>query len=112
MSFEQAISQFQPIKAGELSALLTSGQSVVAFIGRVTCPYCQRFAPKLAQAQEATGRLVYFVDSRQTDDPALQTLRAQYDVVTVPGLLIAKEGQVEVFCDSGLSVETLKELLA
>lgn len=112
MSFEQALSQFEATSAGQLASLISSGQEVIAFVGRATCPYCQRFAPKLVTAQAETGAQIYFVDSSRLDDPELQPLRAAHQIVTVPGLLVAKSGQVKVVCDSSLTVDEIKAFMA
>lgn len=112
MSFEQAIAHFQTSTAQEVEDLILSGQKVIAFIGRSTCPYCQRFAPKLAQVQAETGATIYFVDSSHVADPALQDLRAKYNVATVPGLLVAEATAVKVVCDSSLPVEDIKAFIA
>lgn len=112
MSFEQALSRFEATRAAHVASLIDSGQKVIAFVGRATCPYCQRFAPKLATAQAETGAKVYFVDSSRFDDSELQDLRARHQIVTVPGLLVAKSGQVKVVCDSSLTVEDIKVFIA
>lgn len=112
MSFEHAVSHFQATSAQELETLIQTGQKVIAFIGRPTCPYCQRFAPKLAQVQAETGAKIYFVDSSNVADTALQDLRGKYNVVTVPGLLVAEQTQVKVVCDSSLPVEAIADFIA
>lgn len=111
MSFTKAISQFNIVSAHELDHLIRSGQPLAAFIGRETCPYCQRFAPKLAEAQAATGARVYFVDSSNASDPALQAFRDKFSVVTVPGLVVSDGQSVKVVCDSSLPVEEIKALI-
>lgn len=112
MSFQQAIKHFQVSKAGEIEELIQSGQKVIAFIGRSTCPYCNIFAPKLAEVQAETGAAVYFVDSSRLFDTALQELRNKYGIVTVPGLLVADKTEVKVVCDSSISEEVIKEFIA
>lgn len=112
MSFEQALTHFEATTAQNLTKLIASGDKIVAFIGRSTCPYCQRFAPKLAQVQAETGAKIYFVDSSNVADQALADLRAKYSVKTVPGLLVAKDGQVEVVCDSSLPVDAITDFIA
>lgn len=112
MSFEQALTHFESTTAQNLSKLIASGDKVIAFIGRATCPYCQRFAPKLAQVQAETSAKIYFVDSSNAADQALADLRATHGVKTVPGLLVAKDGQVDVVCDSSLPVDAITAVIA
>lgn len=107
-TFQEAIQDFTPILAKDLKDLLATQQDVVVFIGRETCPYCQRFAPKLSRVAKEKGVKVYFLHSQNPVDLAeTQALRDAYGVKTVPGLLVAKAGQVKVVCDSSLSEEAI-----
>lgn len=112
MSFEQALTHFESTTAQNLAKLIASGQKTIAFVGRATCPYCQRFAPKLAQVQAETDAKVYFVDSSNAADQALIDLRASHGIKTVPGLLVAEGGQVSVVCDSSLPVDAIAAFIA
>lgn len=111
MTFDQAIANFVLKTAKEVIQMIESGDDVIAFIGRETCPYCQRFAPKLAQVQVETGAEIYFVDSTSVDDPDLSNLRSSYSILTVPGLLVATDSQARVVCDSSLSLDAIKAFM-
>lgn len=112
MSFEQAIAAFEPVSAQSLENLIATGEKIIAFVGRSTCPYCQRFAPKLATVQAEMGAKIYFLDSSRLNDKALQEFRAKHHIVTVPGLLVADGQTVKVVCDSSLPVEEIKAFIA
>lgn len=106
-------SAFTPVLAAQAEQAIQSGEKVVLFIGRSSCPYCQRFEPKLTQVAKATGMTVYYLNSElSTDLSDVQALRAQYGVPTVPGLLVAEGGQVKVVCDSSLSEEAITQFIS
>ncbi|HFR3675519.1 TPA: thiol reductase thioredoxin [Streptococcus suis] len=79
MNFQDYIQDFTSVTVEQAQNLLAAKEGAVLFIGRATCPYCNRFAPKL------------------------QTLRDHYQVPTVPGLLVAKPTGVQVRCDSSMT---------
>lgn len=112
MLFSEAIAPFKPILAGQAQAKIDQDTKVILFIGRASCPYCQRFAPKLNRVAVANGLTVYFVNSEQPADLAdVKTLRDRYHVPTVPGLLVAENGHVKVVCDSSLSEEAILDFI-
>ncbi|EHI70918.1 hypothetical protein ACVRY7_00050 [Streptococcus ictaluri] len=48
MTFSESILAFQEVTIAELTAKIEAGQDLSLFVGRESCPYCHRFAPKLA----------------------------------------------------------------
>lgn len=103
-------SYFTPISAKEAGEKLQTEANVILFIGRSTCPYCQRFEPKLTQVSKNNQLTIYFLDS-DNQDVEIQELRATYHVPTVPGLLVANEGNVRVVCDSSLSEDEIRDFM-
>jgi len=98
--------------AKEVESLISSGEEVVLFIGRPTCPYCRRFAPKMNEARQALNKPAIFVNSEDvTQLNDIQSFRQKYGIPTVPGLLVAKGGDVRVVCDSSISVEDIIEFV-
>ena len=61
--FEKEVSQFVETSAEKVEALIAEGKEVVLFVGRPTCPYCRRFAPKINEVREALGKEMYFINS-------------------------------------------------
>lgn len=111
-TFADAIAAFQTVTAQEAQARIASGDKFTLFIGRSTCPYCQRFAPKLSQVAKTYGLPVAFLNSEDFSDfDHIQALRDQYGVRTVPGLLVAEAGKVKVVCDSSLSEAAIKDFI-
>lgn len=107
-SIEEIFESFTVVSAIEARELLTRKDKVILFIGRITCPYCQLFVPKLASVSAELEKQVYYLNSEDMQDfTAIQSLRNDYGVATVPGLLVANSGEVKVVCDSSLSEEEI-----
>lgn len=106
MSFQTYINDFTTVTVAQAKDLLTAKKGDVLFIGRGTCPFCNRFAPKLHAVAKDKGLKIYFLDSSQ-NSAELSELREHYNVLTVPGLLVAKENGVDVRCDSSMSEEEI-----
>lgn len=103
-SFEESVAQFKEVTAKELSEKLANNEDLVAFIGRPTCPFCQRFVPKLANVVKQESIAVYYLNSGNLEDQSeIMALRNKYDVPTVPGLLVSKAGETKVVCDSSVT---------
>lgn len=49
MTFEEIVANFIPSSVAEVTSAIASGKDMIVFLGRSSCPYCRRFAPKLAQ---------------------------------------------------------------
>lgn len=108
MEFRQVIQNFKPVVTQEVLEMIESGQKLILFVGRESCPYSRLFAPKLAQVQIEQKLSVFFLDSENFADwEDLQAFRAEYQIVTVPGLVVAEAGRVRVICDSSLSPEQI-----
>lgn len=112
MNFYDAVSHFVPVRADEVAKELALGEDLVLFVGRATCPYCQRFAPKLAEVALEKGVRVRYLNSEDANDfSAITAFRAQYQMPTVPSLLVARAGQVKVVSDSSLTKEAIADFI-
>ena len=110
--FFEAVEKFEKKSIKEVESLILSGEEVVLFIGRPTCPYCRRFAPKMNEARQTLNKPAIFVNSEDvTQLNDIQSFRQKYGIPTVPGLLVAKGGDVRVVCDSSISVEDIIEFV-
>lgn len=106
--FDVAVAEFEKGTVAALQAKITAGEEVVAFIGRATCPFCRRFAPKMSEARQQLAIHAYFVNSEEVTELAtLRDFREEYGIKTVPGLLVSRNGQTRVVCDSSISVEEI-----
>ncbi len=108
MTYEEAVSYFTKVNAQEAQNGIDEETGYVLFIGRPTCPYCQRFAPKLAQVARESNVTVYYLKSDdQADARGIDALRQKYNVTTVPGLLVGDQGVARVICDSSLGLDEI-----
>ena len=110
--FFEAVEKFEKKSIQEVESFISTGEEVILFIGRPTCPYCRRFAPKMNEARQALNKPAIFVNSEDvTQLNEIQSFRQKYGIPTVPGLLVAKGGEVRVVCDSSISVEEIVEFV-
>ena len=85
-------------------------ETATFFIGRKTCPYCRKFATKLAAVVAETKAHIYFINSEEPSQlDALQAFRSRYEIPTVPGFVHIADGQINVRCDSSMSAQEIKE---
>lgn len=112
MSIEEIFGSFTPVTAAKAKEAILNQDKAVLFIGRVSCPYCQLFVPKLASVAQTLKQEVLYLNSEDFQDlDAIQELRAEFGVPTVPGLLVSNAGQVKVVCDSSQSEEAIANFI-
>ena len=110
MEFTEAIAGLKTMDIASITEKIDQKENFIAFMGFSGCPFCQRFAPKL---KEALGeQKAYFIPSREANDfENIQAFRRTHNIPTVPALIVVKNGEVNVVCDSSLSVEDIKEFI-
>lgn len=112
-TFEEDIQYFQAVSPKKARQLLEAKDGAILFLGRESCPYCRRFAPKLAALAKREKWTVYFL---HTQNPAYSAqevtqLRKDYGVPTVPGFLQAKADGIAVRCDSSMTEEEIQNFI-
>lgn len=110
-TYHEDIQQFNKVLSTEAKELLTTENLAVIYIGRETCPFCRKFAKKLSSLVPEMNTTVYYVDSSNMDDTEIDTFREQYDIVTVPGFIVSKNGKVTVRCDSSMPENEILDLV-
>ena len=98
--YEENIKSFEKVLSIQADDLLTNKDKTVVYIGRATCPYCRKFAKKLSSLVNEINTTIYYVDSENLSDEGLKVFRNKYNIRTVPGFIVHKNGEVEVRCDS------------
>ncbi|HGM4565452.1 TPA: thioredoxin domain-containing protein [Streptococcus pyogenes] len=112
MTFEEIVANFIPSSVAEVTSAIASGKDMIVFLGRSSCPYCRCFAPKLAQVATDNQKEVYFVDSENAADAAeLAAFRENYQLVTVPALLVSYDQHQRAVCDSSLTPDDILAFL-
>ncbi|CAM4098161.1 hypothetical protein AT575_07540 [Streptococcus penaeicida] len=112
MDFQEAISYFTEITMAQLNEKLETKEDFILFLGRPTCSFCRRFAPKLAQVSQEKELTVYYIPSDSIADfDAIQEFRASHQIQTVPALVVGNAGSVKVVCDSSLSPSEIADFI-
>lgn len=111
-TYQEDIAHFNEVDATKAMQLLKTEDLAIIYIGRATCPYCRKFAKKLGGLAPDVNQTIYYVDSSNTLDPELSTLREDYDIVTVPGFIVRKNGEITVRCDSSTPENELLDMMS
>lgn len=110
-SYEEDVKLFKKVLSTEADKLLSNEELAAIYIGRGTCPFCRKFAKKLSGLANDINTTIYYVDSENSSDNGLISFRKQYNIATVPGFIISKNGEVEVRCDSSLPEDEILNML-
>ena len=90
---------------------MTNEDKTVVYIGRATCPFCRKFASKLSSLANKVDTTIYYVNSEYYLDDGISAFRKKYNIVTVPGFIVHKNGEVEVRCDSSTPENEILDML-
>lgn len=104
---------FEPITVDEAEVLLSGSDRAVLYIGRESCPYCRRFVTKLSSVARKHNIIIHYLHAQfpTANLAKIQTLRNNYRVPTVPGLLVVSENGVNVRCDSSMSEDEIRAFI-
>ena len=109
--YKEDISLFKEVFSEEADKLLSNENLAVVYIGRETCPYCRKFAKKLSGLVNEINTTIYYVDSNNPSDNEIASFREKYNIVTVPGFIVNKNGDIEVRCDSSTPEDEILEMI-
>ena len=109
--YEEDIKAFKKVLSTQADELLTNEDKAVVYIGRATCPFCRKFASKLSSLANKVDTTIYYVNSEDYLDDGISTFRNKYNIVTVPGFIVHKNGEVEVRCDSSTPENEILDML-
>ncbi len=110
-NYEENVKLFEKVISTQAEELLSNKDLAVIYIGRATCPFCRKFAKKLSALTNKINTTIYYVDSSNFSDNLIDSFREKYNIVTVPGFIVSKKGEIEVRCDSSLSENEILDLL-
>ena len=110
-TYHEDIKNFNKVVSAQAKQLLSTEDLAVVYIGRETCPFCRKFAKKLSGLASEMNTIIHYVDSSNTLDTDLESFRAQYDIVTVPGFIVRKNGEITVRCDSSTPENELLDMV-
>ncbi len=106
--FRKTMQKMKALSVKEVTKKIDSKEDFILFVGRETCPYCRRFVKKLDTLIDEKGWAIDYInseDSSQMDQ--IQAFRQTYNIPTVPGFMVQKDGDIKVVCDSSLPPEDI-----
>lgn len=108
-NYLEQVASFKEVSPERARQLLEQKENGILYIGRETCPFCRRFVAKLSHVAVEHQLTVHYLHSQSPvyDAQAIQDLRADYNVPTVPGFLVSTASGVKVKCDSSMSEEEI-----
>ncbi|WP_055070016.1 thioredoxin domain-containing protein [Clostridium massiliamazoniense] len=110
-TYEEDIKEFKKVLSTGADELLSNKDLAVVYIGRATCPFCRKFAKKLSGLAKEIDTTIYYVDSENFSDDGINSFREKYDIVTVPGFIVGKKGEIEVRCDSSTPEDEILSMI-
>ena len=112
-SYKEAMTYVKKIPLSEAQEKINNKEDFILYIGRESCPYCQKFAPKLAVAIQKTNQTVYYLDNDSKERIDITAFAHDMNIKTVPNLLSFKKGSKENYLKKGSksSIEEIMELL-
>lgn len=110
--YNSYVKSFDLINTDETNHLLDQDKSFILYTGRITCPHCRIFVPKLYTAvsnlEENNVEVgIYYLNSENDKDLGLENFRNKYDIPYVPDLSYFKDGVVSETMD--ITDETTSE---
>ena len=91
-TYQNAVQSFETVTTTDLS---TKDGSYFLYTGRITCPYCLAFVPKLHKASlspEITGISIKYLNSENEDDTGLDKFIESNNIEYVPHFSYFKDG--------------------
>ena len=92
--YQIAVNRLQKISLEAVEQKIQHQESFYLYTGRESCPYCQEFVPKLAEAVDKTGTTVYYLDSEHIDKTSWNNLKTTIGFKTIPNLTYFTNGTV------------------
>ena len=92
--YQIAIKRLQKISLEAVEQKIQHKESFYLYTGRESCPYCQEFAPKLAEAVDKTETTVYYLDSEHIDKTNWNNFKTTVGFKTIPNLTYFTNGTV------------------
>lgn len=93
-SYKNDVAFFQELTLTDAEEKIQNDESFFIYIGRESCPYCQEFVPKLAQAVKETGVIVYYLDSGKLEKTEWMNFKNSLEFRTIPNLTYFSNGIV------------------
>lgn len=90
--YQIAVNRLQKISLKTVEQKIQHQESFYLYTGRESCPYCQEFVPKLAEAVDKTETTVYYLDSEHIDKTNWNNFKTIVGFKTIPNLTCFTNG--------------------
>ena len=112
-SYKEAMTYVKKIPLSKVQEKINNKEDFILYIGRESCPYCQKFAPKLAVAIQKTNQTVYYLDNDSKERKDITSFAHDMNIKTVPNLSSFKKGSKETYLTKGSksSIDEIMDLL-
>ena len=110
-SYQDAIKYTKVVNIREIRSKITNKESFILYIGRESCPDCQRFAPNLAVAIQKSDKIVYYLDNDSSEKREITEFAREMNIKTVPNLTFYKDGNNYNYLEKG-SKASVEEILS
>lgn len=110
-TYQEAVRYTKAINMKEMRSKLANGDEFVVYIGRESCPYCQKFVPNLALAIQKSHQTVYYLDSDSNEKDEITAFAKEMDIQTVPNLSVYQNGSKLHYLEQGSSA-SIEEILS
>ena len=111
--YQIAVNRLQKISLKTVEQKIQHQESFYLYTGRESCPYCQEFVPKLAEAVDKTETTVYYLDSEHIDKTNWNNFKTTVGFKTIPNLTYFTNGTVydRLSNTSQASVEVIESFI-
>lgn len=93
-NYYTAVENFTKLSLDELKAKIENNESFIVFIGKSSCKYCQRFAPKLNEAtKDLTDIEIFYLNGDEEDSALFKEFANSHDIKAVPNLSYFDAGE-------------------
>lgn len=112
--YQIAVNRLQMISLETVEQKIQHQESIYLYTGRESCPYCQEFVPKLAEAVDKTRTTVYYLDSEHIDKTSWNNFKTTVGFKTIPNLTYFTNGTVydRLSNTSQASVEVIESFVS
>ena len=109
-TYQEAMTYVKKIHLSEVQEKIDNKEDFILYIGRESCPYCQKFAPKLAVAIQKTNQTVYYLDNDSKERKDITAFAHDMNIKTVPNLSSFIKGSKENYLKKG-SKSSIEEIM-
>jgi Thioredoxin. len=111
--YQIAVNRLQKISLEAVEQKIQDQESFYLYTGRESCPYCQEFVPKLAEAVDKIGTTVYYLDSENIDKTSWNNFKTTVEFKTIPNLTYFTNGTTydRLLNASQASVEVIESFI-